>query len=405
MGDFFKTKVGFTIGLLAAVFAFKPLVDSNSDVGFSIFQVKITIEYAYICLTAFLGLAVYFISLQFASSKHVKTLNAISDACYSIALATPPAFLAFWFITITLGYIGSYVSQIPENAFSFLAGVLSSTIAGVIYYFLQKSIKSKFIAAEKQQKRKVDIEILARAKELADIGMYDMSVLETSKIVESALRRLLETRGISTQRGTMIDLVKLSEEHKILSSEEINSLNEIRQKRNESVRSIDAVDKKSADRILHISRTLIEKLDAVSSSFGYEWLEKNRDKVIHLLKEGDLQKCRQVLNMLKDAWKNRDGAVWLEVADFFEVALISNPELIVSMFEDDQDLLDSWLESADVQLFTDFLGGEKERLTEVRSVIISKFKNYISDTSSNSRREVANKILSVIEESEIREID
>ncbi len=172
MDDFFKTKVGFTIGLLAAVFAFKPLVDSNSDVGFSIFQVKITIEYAYIFLTAFLGLAVYFISLQFASSKHVKTLDAISDACYSIALATPPVFLVFWLITISLSYVGSYASQIPSYAVNFLAGVLSSIFASVIYSFLQKSIKSKFLAEEKQQERKVDIEILSRAKELADIGMY-----------------------------------------------------------------------------------------------------------------------------------------------------------------------------------------------------------------------------------------
>lgn len=405
MDDFFKTKVGFTIGLLAAVFAFKPLVDSNSKVGFSIFEVKITIEYAYIFLTAFLGLAVYFISLQFASSKHVKALDAISDACYSIALATPPVFLAFWFITITLSYIGSYVSQIPEYAVNFLAGVLSSIIASVIYSFLQKSIKSKFLAAEKQQERKADIEILSRAKELADIGMYDMSVLESSKIVESALRRLLDARGIATKRGSMIELVKLSEKHKILSGEELNFLNEIRQKRNESVHSIDAVDKISADRILHISRELIAKLDAVSSSSGYEWLEKNRDKVIHLFKEGDLQKCRQALGMLKEAWKNRDGAVWLELTDFFEVALAYHPELIVSMFEDDEELLDSWLESAEVQLFTDFLGGEKERLAEVRSTIISQLEKYISDTASKSRSEVADKILSVIKESKIREID
>ncbi|MFZ8142662.1 HEPN domain-containing protein [Alteromonas macleodii] len=405
MDDFFKTKVGFTIGLLAAVFAFKPLVDSNSNVGFSIFQVKITIEYAYIFLTAFLGLAVYFISLQFASSKHVKTLDAISDACYSIALATPPVFLAFWLITISLSYVGSYVSQIPEHAINVLAGVLSGIFANVIYTFLQKSIKSKFLAAEKQHERKVDIEILARAKELADIGMYDMSVLESSKIVESALKRLLETRGISTKRGSMIELVRLSEQHKILSGEEINFLNEIRKKRNESVHLIDAVDKKSADRVLHISRELIAKLDAVSSSSGYEWLEKNRKKVVQLLREGDLQKCRQPLDMLKEAWKNRDGAVWLELTEFFEVALTSNPELIVNMFEDDEELLDSWLERADVQLFTDFVGGEKERLTEIRMKIISQLNKYISEASSKSKCEVANKILAVIKESEVREID
>nr|WP_283166166.1 HEPN domain-containing protein [Shewanella fodinae] len=320
-------------------------------------------------------------------------------------MATPPVFLVFWLITISLSYVASYASQIPSHAVNYLAGVLSSIFASAIYSFLQKSIKSKFLAAEKQQERKVDIEILSRAKELADIGMYDMSVLESSKVVESALRRLLETRGISTKRGSMIELVQLSEKHKILNGEEINFLNEIRQKRNESVHLIDAVDKSSADRVLHISRELIAKLDAVSSSSGYEWLEKNRNKVIQLLREGNPQKCRQSLDMLKEAWKNRDGAVWLELTEFFEVALTYNPELIVSMFEDDEELLDSWLERADVQLFTDFVGGEKERLTEVRMAIISQLKKYISNTSSKSRFEVANKILAVIEESEVREIE
>ncbi|GGX42573.1 hypothetical protein GCM10007392_06410 [Saccharospirillum salsuginis] len=203
----------------------------------------------------------------------------------------------------------------------------------------------------------------------------------------------------------MIELVQLSERNRILSSEEINFLNEIRQKRNESVHLIDTIDKQSANRVLHISRELLAKLDAVSSSSGYEWLERNRYKVIQLLKEGDLKKCQPALDRLKEAWKNRDGAVWLELTDFFEVALTSNPELIVSMFENDEELLDSWLERAGAQLFTDFSGREKERLTRVRSVIISQLKKYIAGTNSRSRREVADKILSVIEESEVREID
>ena len=45
MDDFFKTKVGFTIGLLAAVFAIKPLVDANSSVGFTVFEIKVTVEW------------------------------------------------------------------------------------------------------------------------------------------------------------------------------------------------------------------------------------------------------------------------------------------------------------------------------------------------------------------------
>lgn len=317
MNDFFKTKVGFTIGLLAAVFAFKPLVDSNSDVGFSIFQVKITIEYAYIFLTGFLGMAVYLISLQFASSKHVKTLDAISDACYSIALATPPVYIAFWLITISLRFIGIYVSQISESTFSYLAGFLSAVLGWLIYSFLNRSIKSKFLAAEKQQERKVDIEVLTTAKRLADAGMYDMSVLESSKIVESALIRLLTDKGVRTWKVPMIELVKLTEKHNILNKNERAVLNEINKMRNEAAHTVDIIDKVTAYRVLEISKGLILSIDALSTSSGYKWLEKNREQVIKLLKGGDLHKCKQTLNMLKEAWRNRDGAVWLHLSDFF----------------------------------------------------------------------------------------
>lgn len=405
MDDFFKTKVGFTIGLLAAVFAFKPLVDSNSDIGFNIFHIKITVKYAYIFLTAFLGLAVYFNSLQFASSKHLKILDGISDACYSIALATPPVFVAFWLITITLGYLGTYISLIPEYAINFIAGVLSSIFATFVYNFLSKSIKDKFLSAEKEHERKANLEILSRAQELLKSRMYDMSILESSKVVESVLRSLLSSRGIKTKQGFMLELVKLSEEHRILNGQDIHFLNEIRKKRNESVHMTDVVDKESAERILHISRELLIKLESIASSTAYEWIEKNREKVIQLFKEGDLNKCSQPIHMLKEAWRNRDGAVWLELTDFFEVALLHHPGLLVSMFNDDSELLNSWLESASVQLFTDFLGGDKERLTNNRAVMISQLNKYIDQTENNKSISIAKSILSVIENSEIREID
>lgn len=405
MDEFFKTKVGFTIGLLAAVFAFKPLVDSNSDIGFSIFKFKITLEYAYIALTAFLGLAVYFISLQFASSRHVKILDKISDACYSAALATPPVFLFLWVTTIVLGYIASYISQIPEGASNFLAGILSSIFTVFTYNFLKKSIEYKFFSAEKEQERKVNLELLSRAQDLFNSGMYDMSVLESSKIVESLLRSLLASRGITTKHGRMLELVRLSEEHRILSNQDIKIFDEIRKKRNESVHAIDAIDRSTAERVLNISRDLIAKLDFISSFSSYEWIEKNREKVLAQFEHGDIQKCSHALDMLKETWRNRDGAIWLELTEFFEIALLHHPELIVFMFRDDEELLDSWLECAPVQLFTDFLGGDKNRLTNNQKIMISKLQDYIHGVQNATDRNIACKVLDVIKSSEVREID
>jgi hypothetical protein len=405
MDDFFKTKVGFTIGLLAAVFAFKPLVDANPDLGFSIFSVKLTVKYAYIFLTAFLGLAVYFISIQFASVKHVALLDKVSNACYSIALSTPPVFIVFWLLTETFSFVGNYLSLIPESVINILVGMLTGLFANFAFSGLMKSIKSKFIAAEKQQERKEDIELLARSQELFKSGMYDMSVLESSKVVESAIKRLLEAKGVSTDKVAMYELVELSAKNRILGNQDIEFLHEIRVKRNESVHLVDAVDKVTAERILYLSRDLISKLDATSSSSGYEWLEKNRAKVLEQFREGNVNKCRKALEMLKIAWKNRDGAVWLELSEFFEVALINNPQLIVAIFRDDRELLESWLKSAEVQLFTDFLGGDIERLQKVHTDIMDSLINYVNSDNNSSDIELGNLILDVIENSEVREID
>lgn len=402
MDDFFKTKVGFTIGLLAAVFAFKPLVDANSNLGFSLFTIKVTIENAYLFLTSFLGLAVYFISLQFASNKHVALLDRVSDTCYSIALVTPPAFLILWIVITSLNYISTFLSLIPAGAINFIAGALSSVFSAYMYIFLKKSIREKFVAEEKTKEHKENIKILSRAQDLLKSGMYDMSVLESSKVLEAALTSLLLVRGISVQNVSMYKLIQLAEQNNILNSLEIKMLNEVRVKRNDSVHAVDAVDEETAKRILQLSRELILRLYSISSSSAFEWLEKNRTKAVELLKDGNYSKCEHVIKMLTEAWRNRDGAVWLEMSEFFEVALVNSSHLIVDMFSDENELFESWLESAEMLLFHDFSGGgEMDHLEFVQKEIITNLDKYIATESDLEKLTLAEKILKVIESSEV----
>lgn len=406
MDEFFKTKVGFTIGLLAAVFAIKPIIEANASSGFEIFNFKITIEYAYLFLTFCLSLAVYFISLQFASEKHVVVLDKISNFCYSLALATPPVYFSLWLITETLRVVGGYLVQIPDLWVNTISGVISGVFAAAIYDFFRKTIKNKFLSAEKVEERRLDFELLKRAHELFKSGMYDMSVLESSKVVESVIRRLLESRNISIKNGNLLELVRLSENNGILNKHDASLFHEIRKKRNESVHSFDAIDKETAERILFLSRNLISKLELSSSSSSYEWLEQNRAKVLELFKIGDSKKCQAAVRKLVDAWVNRDGAIWLEISDFFEVALIHNPHLIIEAFSHDESLLQSWLERIDGQLFTDFLGGQVAKLERNKSLMIISLTEYINrDDKSEKYKATGQRILNKIQESEIREID
>lgn len=405
MDDFFKTKVGFTIGLLAAVFTIKPLIDANGSLGFAVFGLKITIEYAYLFLMACLGLAVYFISLQFASKKHVSILDRASNACYAIALATPPVFAAFWALTFIMDLVGKLVVQIPENLLTAVASGIAGSLGSYLYRLLTSSIQLKFSRAEKEQERKDSLAVLARASELLNSGMYDLSVLESSKVVESIVRSMLNMRGISVENMNMNELFRLTQNQRLLSKHDVELLHEIRKNRNESVHTVGKISRLTAKRVLNLSIELIFKLQQSSDSVGYEWLENNRKKVIELLKEGDSKKSKKAVEMLKMAWKNRDGAIWLEIADFFEIGLIHSPNLIIDMFDGDTKLLDSWLERAEVQLFTDFVGGQKERYKETKSAILQSLSEYINSTKSAEKLDVAKKIYDTLESAEIREIE
>ncbi|HAS6055536.1 TPA: HEPN domain-containing protein [Vibrio vulnificus] len=405
MNDFFKTKVGFVIGLLAAVFAFKPLIDSNADLGFLIFNFNLTIEHAYIFLTAFLGLAVYFISLQFASSKHFKLIDSLSDACYTIALATPPVYIFLGVLVKVTIVLEKHVDQMPPIVSSIFVSILTGIFANFLFDALKRSIKFKFSEAEREQERTINIDLLSRAQELLNLGIYDMSVLESTKIVESVLRRLLETRGVEINSVNMMELINLSKKHKLLSEGDIKVFHEIRRTRNESVHTFDAVDKNSAERVLNLSRELLAKLDCVGASSSYEWLELHRDEVIRIFKNNEVKKAPLALKMLKDAWINRDGAVWLELSEFFEVLLVHNPDMLVTIFGSDDELLDSWLEAIEGQIFTDFLGGNIERLESLRIQAISKLSSYVKQCESQHKATLVSKILVAVEQSKVRAID
>ncbi|CAA0103211.1 Uncharacterised protein [BD1-7 clade bacterium] len=405
MDDFFKTKVGFTIGLLAAVFTLKPLIDANSSHGFSVFGLKITIQYAYLFLMACLGLAVYFISLQFASQKHMAALDKASNACYAVALATPPIFAVFWILVLLGDLIGGMVKSIPPSFLNVMAGALTGVLASFLSSFLTKSIQSKFSKVEKEKERQVDLSLMTRASELYKSGMYDLSVLEASKVIESTLRGLLELRGVSVTDIGMGRLIDLADKNRLLTEVDVSLLHEIRKARNVSVHSVDAITQSIAKRIINLSRELIFKFDIGDEPSAYEWLEKNRQTVLKQFKSGDRKKCKKPIEMLRQAWIHRDGAVWLEIAEFFEVLLENSPELLIEMFASDAETFEEWLMQGGNQLFTDFVGGDVDRLIRNKASFEKSLSNYLASSNNELYRSIANEILEMVRSTQVREID
>jgi hypothetical protein len=260
MDDFFKTKVGFTVGLLAAVFAIKPLIDVSGNLGFEFFKIQLTVKHAYFFLTACLGLAVYFISLQFASSKHLKVFDTLSNICYSVALATPPTFLLFWALNVAATFIGSLVTQIPISILTATAAFLSGFFGKTLIKFLSQTIKNKFVEEEAIKERNADLEILARANKAFSIGAYDMAINEYASVVAVVLRRVLDHISVPLPiKGTFLELLKTAENSGVLSSKEVELLHVIRKSRNRSIHEGETT-KETAQYIMTLSNSFISKM-------------------------------------------------------------------------------------------------------------------------------------------------
>nr|WP_254219059.1 hypothetical protein [Vibrio mimicus] len=258
--DFFKTKVGFTVGLLATIFAIKPLIDQYGDLGFLFFGMSLTIKAAYLLLISVLGLAVYFISLQFASSKHSEWLDKLSNACYSFALIIPPIFSLFWGVTILLAQVSKLFEQLSPEVISGVAAFLTGYVGKNVYLFIARSIKQKFLDAENTNAKNQILDSLNRASELNKSGMYDLAVFEASKVLESTLRQLLNELAPNSKMVSMYHLQQLASKHSILESRDIELLDEVRRNRNVTVHDQKAISAETSERVINLCRELLVKL-------------------------------------------------------------------------------------------------------------------------------------------------
>ncbi|KZY40723.1 hypothetical protein A3733_23240, partial [Pseudoalteromonas shioyasakiensis] len=226
--------------------------------GFEFFEIKLTIKHAYFFLTACLGLAVYFISLQFASSKHLKLFDTISNVCYSIALATPPIFLLFWALTVMGSLVGSLITQIPPSVLSATAAFLSGFFGKNLIKLLSQTIKNKFNEEKITKEKDEELELLARAEKAFSVGIYDMAVNESGRVVEAFLRRFLSDVKAPTGQN-FYELVQIAGEMDILSPQDIDLLNVVRKARNKAIHE-GGTTMETAQHIMKLSRLFVTKM-------------------------------------------------------------------------------------------------------------------------------------------------
>jgi len=90
MNEFTKTKMHFTLALLAALFALHPFLKEFEDDGFMYLGVFLKVSYAYLVFAGLLAVCVYLYGMTMVSERPHSWLERLGNYCYSLAILSLP---------------------------------------------------------------------------------------------------------------------------------------------------------------------------------------------------------------------------------------------------------------------------------------------------------------------------
>jgi len=402
--DFTKTKIGFTIALLVAAFAFKPLVDAYGDNGFLFFDYMISIKLAFFTAVGFLGIAVYCISLQFIFTKKIAVFDRTSNITYALSLTTPIVFAVFWLLIIVVGWFAKILTDIPEQLWLILAAAISGALMTQISNSIIKVLKQKDTESKREENRKQEFELLSRSDSLIEEGHYDLALLESWKIMELTLRQAVILASGESKMFTTHAVIRHAQELNLLSDSDLYQIHEIRTLRNNATHLDSEINKEQAIRAVAVAKRLIKTLSFARDISGYNWLKVNRPEGIKAMRGENKQLLDTVKKHLWEAWVRRDGAISYEISEFFEAGLLHNPQIIIDMFITDNLQFEAWLDHLSSQIFTDFAGGQTNQLEQLKTDILDSLENYIESAKNYKEQNMAKRLKDEIAEITIREI-
>jgi len=99
-----------------------------------------------------------------------------------------------------------------------------------------------------------------------------------------------------------------------------------------------------------------------------DWLHENYSDIeILVQKKGENSSLIPVLNTLGEIWYKRDGGSTGEISPLLAKALITNPDLMLSVLADYPESFSQWLSQLQGILFTDFTGTQFNELKKLHS--------------------------------------
>jgi hypothetical protein len=136
-----------------------------------------------------------------------------------------------------------------------------------------------------------------------------------------------------------------------------------------------------------------------------QWLNQNHEEVIDNLRTGDIQKTLPLINIIRNVWLHRDGAISGEVSPYLAEALIASPEPVLLIFQVHEQEFSKWLNELQGSLFTDYEGDQHKHITALRSSLLDSLGKYISSNQNGDLTAIAKRLVDKVETLQVRVVD
>lgn len=106
------------------------------------------------------------------------------------------------------------------------------------------------------------------------------------------------------------------------------------------------------------------------------WFHRNYDHIMVTINSGKNVSLVPIVNTIGQIWKKRDGGISGEVSPVIATLLIQEPDLMLSVFEENSEHFSKWLDELQSPLFTDFTGSDYENLVVLHRELLNAMIEY-----------------------------
>lgn len=269
-----KDKIAFVVAFLGVFIAITPFKGTliNIKLDYIFFRTDLY-EILYIPLI-FLFITVYVYAIDhtkygfkvFDSWSIFKYFEVIGNTFYLLAIFSPVLIFATYFLIQIISLIP--FKNIPLEIISYITNILA--VIATLIFSIRATIRQRRYqsAAKEEDLENSSINAELEAKKMFEQKNWNLTILESFRSLELAINKKLIDFGIDAKRLPMLRTLDLLIKNGILNREDFQKINYFRSLRNEAEHSNINFTQDDVEKVVSISKEIIQKLEKKYSSNG-----------------------------------------------------------------------------------------------------------------------------------------